>query len=367
MQYRTFGKTGEKVSVLGFGCMRFPQTDGKIDRAEATKMLRSAIDAGLNYLDTAYVYQDGDSEETLREALKDGWREKVFIADKCPPWCVKSEEDFEKILNTSLERLGTEYIDFYLLHALDREGWETVKEFRLVEKMQAAKAAGKVRHIGFSFHDDFDMLKEIIENYPGCEFCQLQFNYVDTQTQAGTEGLRYAAEQGLGIVIMEPVRGGVLANPPAAVARCLDKNVSYARQALDFVWDFEEVSLLLSGMSSQAQVDENLAWADAAMPGKLTEAQKKAYASAAQAWKNSYLIPCTACGYCMPCPAGLDIPSIYKFYNASAARMVHKSNRYADLEKKASQCIGCGKCSKICPQQIDGKAMMVKVADWFEK
>ncbi len=366
MQYRTFGKTGEKVSVLGFGCMRFPKTDDKIDRAEAKKMLRAAIDAGVNYLDTAYVYQDGDSEETLREALTDGYREKVFIADKCPPWCVKAEEDFDKILNTSLQRLGTDYIDFYLLHALDRGGWETVKKFGLVEKMQAAKAAGKVRHIGFSFHDDFAMLREIIENYPGCEFCQLQFNYTDVHNQAGLEGLKFAAEQGLGIVIMEPVRGGVLAEPPEAVAQCLDGRISYARQALDFVWDFEEVSLLLSGMSTQAQVDENLAWADEAQAGKLTEAQKEAYAAAEKAWKEGYLIACTACGYCMPCPAGLDIPGIYKFYNASAARRTHKSDGYAELEKQATACVGCGKCTKICPQHIDGKQMMEKVKDWFE-
>jgi len=366
MKYRYFGKTGELVSVLGYGCMRFPQTDGKIDRTESTKMLYSAIDAGVNYLDTAYVYQDGDSEAFLGEALKNGLREKVFIADKCPPWCVKSEEDFDKILNTSLERLGTDYIDFYLLHALNREGWETVKQFNLMEKMRAAKAAGKVRHIGFSFHDDFDMLKEIIDAYAGCEFCQLQFNYVDVCNQAGLEGLRYAAEKGLGIVIMEPIRGGVLASPPAAVADCLDASVSYARQALDFVWNFEEVSLLLSGMNTQAQVDENIEWASESAAGKLTDAQKQAYAAAEQAWKNSYLIPCTACGYCMPCPAGLDIPELYKYYNAAAQRKHHESKRYNEAEKKATDCIGCGKCTSICPQQIDGKSMMKKVADWFE-
>ena len=366
MEYRVLGKTGEKVSVLGFGCMRFPQKDGKIDRAVATKMLRSAIDAGVNYLDTAYVYQNGDSEAFLGEALKGGYREKVLLADKCPPWCVKEEGDFDKILNTSLERLGTEYIDFYLLHALDKENWETEKKFGLVEKMQAAKAAGKVRHIGFSFHDNFDMFKEIIENYPGCEFCQLQFNYVDVHNQAGLEGLRYAAKQGLGIIIMEPVRGGVLAEPPTAVADCLEASVSYARQALDFVWDFEEVSLLLSGMSTQSQVDENLLWASEAKPHKLTEAQKKAYAAAEQAWKNSYLIPCTACGYCMPCPAGLDIPELYKYYNAAAQRKHHESKRYNEAEKKAFDCISCGKCTAVCPQHIDGPAMMQKVADWFK-
>lgn len=366
MQYRQFGKTGEKVSVLGFGCMRFPQKDGKIDRAEATKMLHSAIDAGVNYLDTAYVYQDGDSEAFLGEALKGGYREKVFLADKCPPWCVKEEADFDKILNTSLQRLGVDYIDFYLLHALDREGWETVKKFGLVDKIRAAKAAGKVRHIGFSFHDDFDMLKEIIDNYPECEFCQLQFNYVDVCNQAGVEGIRYAAEKGLGIVIMEPIRGGVLAAPPEAVANCLNPTVSYARQALDFVWDFEEVSLLLSGMSTQTQVDENIAWASESAPNKLTDAQKAAYAAAETAWKNAYLIPCTACGYCMPCPAGLDIPNLYKFYNAAAQRKFHESKRYNEAEKKATACIACGKCTKACPQHMDGPATMHKVAKWFE-
>ena len=366
MQYRSFGKTGEKVSVLGFGCMRFPQKDGKIDREIATKMLRSAIDAGVNYLDTAYVYQEGDSESFLGEALQDGYREKVLLADKCPPWCVKSEEDFDKILNTSLERLQTEYIDFYLLHALDRENWETVKRFHLIEKMHEAKAAGKVRHLGFSFHGDLELFKEIIDVYADCAFCQIQFNYVDTQIQAGLEGLRYAAEKGLGVVIMEPIRGGVLAEPPAAVAQCLNPDVPYARQALDFVWDFEEVSLLLSGMSTQSQVDENLLWASEAKTGRLTETQKQAYAAAKTAWENSYLIACTACGYCMPCPAGLDIPNIYKFYNACAARRTHESKRYAALQKKAADCICCGKCTKICPQHIDGKQMMEKVKAWFQ-
>lgn len=366
MEYRLFGKTGERVSVLGFGCMRFPQKDGKIDREEATKMLRSAIDAGVNYLDTAYVYQDGDSEAFLGEALKDGYREKVFLADKCPPWHVKEEGDFERILNTSLERLGVDYIDFYLLHALDAEGWETVKKFDLISKIREAKASGKVRHIGFSFHGDFELFKEIIATYDDCEFCQIQFNYVDTQIQAGLEGLRYAAERGLGVVIMEPIRGGVLAEPPAEVAACLDSNISYARQALDFVWDFEEVSLLLSGMSAQSQVDENLAWASEAKPGRLTAAQKQAYTKAAEAWKNSYLIPCTACGYCMPCPAGLNIPELYRCYNATAQRKIHKSKGYDAAEKKATACIGCGKCTEICPQSIDGKLMMEKVADWFK-
>ena len=366
MKYRVLGKTNEKVSVLGYGCMRFPQKDGKIEREPAKKMLYTAIENGVNYLDTAYVYQDGDSEAFLGEALSGGLREKVMIADKCPPWHVKEEGDFERILNTSLARLQTDYIDFYLLHSLDRERWEEVKKFNLIEKMYAAKAAGKVRHIGFSFHGDLELFKEIIDVYEGCEFCQIQFNYVDTEIQAGVEGLRYAAQKGLGVIVMEPIRGGVLAEPPAEVAACLDGGISYARQALDFVWDFKEVSMLLSGMSTAPQVEENLAWAEASGAGKLTDAQKQAYTAAAEAWKNAFLIPCTACGYCMPCPANLNIPELYRIYNKTAQRKIHKSKGYDAAEAKASACIGCGKCTSICPQSIDGKRTMEKVAKWFE-
>lgn len=222
MQYRQFGRMAEKVSALGFGAMRMPMAGGEIDEPEAIRMIRRAIDGGVNYVDTAYFYHDGKSESLVGKALKDGYREKTYVATKSPIGLHKCPEDFDRCLETQLERLDIGTIDFYLMHALDRGGWDNVAvPFGLIDKMEKAKADGKIRHIGFSFHDDFDTFRRIIDSYDGWEFCQIQFNYIDIDHQAGLRGLEYAAAKGLGVIVMEPLLSGKLASPVPGVQRVL--------------------------------------------------------------------------------------------------------------------------------------------------
>lgn len=372
MKYRRFGNTGAEVSALGFGCMRFPVVkDGEkehIDEARAIEMIRSAIDGGVNYMDTAYPYHDGESEVVLGKALQDGYREKVYIADKCPVWMMKKEEDFERFLDIQLERLGVEYIDFYLLHALDRDRFEKiVKKYDLIRHMERAKAAGKIRHIGFSFHDDLEVFKEIIDYYDGWEFCQIQYNYVDTFHQAGTEGLKYAAERGLGVVIMEPLRGGRLADVSQHLADAFPKDKTPVEWALDFLWDQPEVSLLLSGMSTERQVQENLTYAGRSGADMLTEEERAVFPKAKEIFDTMALVKCTKCGYCMPCPSGIDIPGTFAVYNSTATAGKEQAKKaYEALEKKADACIRCRKCEKVCPQHIGISSVMLEIREAFE-
>ena len=251
MKYREMA--GEKISVLGFGCMRFPTTSKNaedIDAEKSAKMLEYAIEKGVNYFDTAYVYHGGKSESFIGGVLKP-YRDKIHIATKCPTWEVKCEEDFDRLLNEQLERLQTDYIDFYLMHALDKDRFKNVVEkFNLIDKLNKAKADGKIRHIGFSFHDDVETFKKIIDANPNWEFCQIQLNYINVKYQAGLEGLEYAHKKGLDVVIMEPLLGGKLANPSPQVAKMLSDEKTPVEWAMDFLWNREEVSLLLSGMGA---------------------------------------------------------------------------------------------------------------------
>lgn len=368
MKYREIA--GEKISVLGFGCMRLPITSknaADIDEAQATKLIHTAIENGVNYFDTAYVYHGGESEKFLGRALSGGLREKVKIATKCPTWEVKKEEDFDRFLNEQLERLQTDYIDFYLMHALDRSRFnEIVLKFNLIEKLNKAKADGKIKHIGFSFHDDLDAFKMIVDANPDWEFCQIQFNYINTTYQAGLEGLEYAHKKGLGVVIMEPLLGGKLANPADKVREQLDPSKTPVEWALDYLWNRKEVSLLLSGMGAMEQVKANMAYADSAKVGMLTDENLEMLKRTKAVYEKMALVPCTRCAYCMPCPFGLDIPKIYDIYNLTASEREAPREQYSKLDVTADKCRGCKACERVCPQDIKTSKIMPKIAEFFK-
>ncbi len=364
MQYRTFGRTGIAVSALGFGTMRLPLAqEEKVDEAEAIAILRHAIDSGVNYVDTAYPYHQGNSERVVGKALQDGYREKTYLADKCPVWLVEKEEDFERILDEQLEKLQTDHIDFYLLHALNRERLEEkVKKFHLVDHMKKAREAGKIRFLGFSFHDSLDVFKEIVDYSDDWDFCQIQYNYINVDYQAGMEGLRYAAQKGLAVVIMEPLLGGRLANLSDHVAEVFSKEKSPVEHALDFLWDQPEVSLLLSGMSSRQQVEDNLVYADRSAVGCLKEEEKEAYRKAKEIYDSMSMVGCTGCAYCMPCPFGLNIPEIFKAYNLYGLHGLNPAKEaYEKLGVLADACRSCHHCEKECPQNLKISQVMKDV------
>ena len=361
------------MSVLGFGCMRFTTKeqggDHVIVEDEAIGMLRHAIDNGVNYIDTAYPYHDGKSEPLVGKALKDGYREKVFLATKSPVFSIQKEDDFERFLEEQLRKLETQAIDYYLLHTLNRNFWENVVlKFHLLDKMERAKAKGQIRHIGFSFHDEYSVFQDIVDGYDGWEFCQIQLNYIDLEHQAGLKGLHYAAQKGLGVIIMEPLLGGKLAVPPVQLAKVLPEHRTPVEWALDFLWNLPQVGPVLSGMSTMQQVEQNLEYASRAQAGMLTKEDTDMLLHARHVYQNMALVPCTKCQYCMPCPFGLDIPGIYEIYNSTACGPVEPAiQRYEKLEKKAADCTQCGQCLAQCPQAIDPVEHMAAAARFFEK
>lgn len=371
MQYREFGKTGVKVSALGFGCMRLPVIGGvntQIEEEEAARMLRTAIDRGVNYVDTAYPYHGGESEKFVGRALQDGYREKVYLASKSPVFSITKEEDFENFLQTQLERLQTDHIDFYLLHALDADRWENVvKKFDLLTKIRRAKEDGRVRHIGFSFHDGAEAFIRILDEFEDCEFCQIQYNYIDVEHQATQKGLEEAARRGLGVVVMEPLLGGKLASPPAQVAKALSPARTPVEWALDFVWHQAGVGPVLSGMSTMQQTLDNLDYASRSSAGMLSGEELGMFAEARRVYETMAFVPCTKCAYCMPCPFGLDMPKIYESYNMSASASPDKAlEAYNALAVGADACRQCGKCLGVCPQHIDPKESMAQAAAFFQ-
>lgn len=353
---------------MGFGTMRFPlNQDGRVDTDRAVDMLRAGIDGGINYVDTAYLYHDGESERIVGKALEDGYREKVYLATKSPVWMIEKEADFDRYLEDQLQKLQTDHIDFYLLHALNRERLlKHVKPFHLIDKLLEAKRKGKVRWIGFSFHDTFSVFEEIINMTDQWDFCQIQYNYIDVDERPGTRGLQLAAERGLGVVIMEPLLGGRLAEPAPHVRRCLTGGRSPVESAFDFLWNKPEVSLLLSGMSDEKQVEENLIYAGRSCAGMLEDEEMAGFTEAKRVFDRMALIPCTGCRYCMPCPFGLDIPEIFHAYNMSASVGTQEAKEaYGTLHKKAADCRACRQCEKECPQQIAVSSSMEQVTRYF--
>ncbi len=344
--------------------MRFPTLDSskEIDREQSERMLRYAIDNGVNYVDTAWPYHGEQSEPFVGEVISDGLRDKILLATKMPIWKVSKPEDLDRFLGEQLARLGTDHIDFYLLHALNAEHWDIAKKANALEWGARMKEQGKFRYFGFSFHDNYSLFVEIIDSWEW-DFCQIQYNYMNETVQAGTAGLAYAASKGIGVVVMEPLLGGALVAPPEQVQSLFDggNGVSPVEHALRWLWDKDDVGTVLSGMSSMEQVAENVAHASSACAGNgagcLSESERQAFRLAKKRYEEMRPVPCTTCGYCMPCPNGVDIPgnfsiinNWYMFGDEQAARM--RYNRMMPEENRASACIECGECLPKCPQQI---------------
>jgi predicted aldo/keto reductase-like oxidoreductase len=379
MLYREMPKTGDKLSILGFGCMRLPGGQMSPDEEESIKQIRSSIDRGINYVDTAWPYHGGKSEVILGKALKDGYREKVKIADKLPIWMCHKRDDMDYFLDEQLKRLDVKQIDYYLIHALDGPTWKKAMELGVIDFLDKAKESGKIAHAGFSFHGAREDFKGIIDDY-SWEFCQIQYNILDEQVQAGKEGLDYAYSKNIGVIIMEPLRGGMLAGEqPREVQKIYDTapvkrtNVEWS---LRWLWNHEGIITVLSGMNNEDHIAENLKIASEAEIDSLTEEELGIVKSASEAFRKAMKIPCTGCQYCMPCPKGINIPQAFSFYNNKYLFKTGMTNKMMYLmfsggtQKRdpglASQCISCGKCVTHCPQKIDIPAELNNVKNEFE-
>jgi len=430
MQYRRFGKLDFQASALGFGCMRLPILDGdsrQVDEPRAIEMIRYAIDHGVNYLDSAYGYHGGNSERVIGKALQGGYRHKVKVATKLPPWNAKEPSDFDRLLAEQLERLQTDHIDFYLLHNLCAGIWPRLRDLGVRDWLDRIQAEGLVGKVGFSFHDTFDLFTEIIDAYGGWTVAQIQYNFANERVQAGTKGLKYAAAKGLAVVIMEPLLGGSLASPPDPVRALWDSALGVppsgslpssprpvaasgslaeegrhasppyggsptdgsagaspsqgaspsrrtpAEWALQWLWNKPEVAAVLSGMSTMAQVVENVASAGRSGIGTLSPDELKLFAEVRKRYESLYPVPCTRCGYCMPCPNGVNIPGVMQLYTDAVALGANhielNRNLYRMLPEgaRAAACTACRQCEEKCPQQIQVSDWMPRIREYFGK
>ena len=362
MQYRN-DKYGNPISVLGFGCMRFTKRAGRIDFEKAEKEIMAAYEAGVNYYDTAYIY--GGSEEFLGEVFeKNGIREKVNIATKLPHYMIKNREGVEKTFKEELRRLRTDYVDYYLMHMLtDVKTWERLKSLGVEDWIREQKAKGAIRQIGFSYHGNSDMFCKLIDAYDW-DFCMIQYNYLDENSQAGRRGLQYAAAKGIPVWIMEPLRGGRLVNQLPEKAKKLfaehERKRTPAEWAFRWLWNQPEVTCVLSGMNTVEMVRENTANADASRPGEFSKEDEELIRNVVAAINEKTKVGCTGCGYCMPCPKGVDIPGTFSAYNkcyTDGKRKAVQEYLWCTVLRKdatsASNCIGCGKCEAHCPQKIE--------------
>lgn len=381
MLYRKVPKNGEKLSILGFGCMRLPVTGkGQIDEPRAIRQIRYAIDRGVNYFDTAWPYHAGESENVLGRALASGYRDRVNIATKLPSWMIKSREDMDTFLNAQLEKLKTDHIDYYLVHGLAGNSWDRLQSLGVAGFLDKAKADGRILNAGFSFHGFLEDFKRIVDDYPWI-FCQIQYNYLDEENQAGTEGLKYAASRDLGVVIMEPLRGGNLGLPtPPPEVDAIWQSAEVKRMpvewALRWVWNHPEVTVVLSGMNEEAHIEENLAIAENAFPNSLTGNELELVAAAGRKYKTLMKVGCTGCGYCMPCPSDVAIPACFEVYNkmhmfgnpeeAKFLYAIRMSGILAASSGYASQCVQCDECLEKCPQQIEIPDFLEMVAEELE-
>lgn len=361
MQYRK-DKYNNELSVLGYGCMRFPRKNGKIDMEIAEKLILQAIDAGVNYFDTAYIYPG--SEVAVGEVLaKNNLRDKVYIATKLPHYLIKTKEGLDKLFNEELRRLQTDHVDYYLMHLLnDVDTWKRLEELGIKEWIEEKKKSGAIRQVGFSYHGNTEKFLELVDAYDW-EFCQVQYNYLDEHSQAGRRGVEYAYSKGIPVIIMEPLRGGRLVNLlPESAKKCFDEysvKRSYAEWGLRWLWDQESITVVLSGMSDENMLQENISIATDSYPGEINSEERALYANVINAINTSVKVGCTGCGYCQPCPKGVDIPATFSAYNRWYSE--DKFGAFLDYIKcttlrknvsSASKCTGCGKCEKHCPQGI---------------
>lgn len=361
MKYRE-NREGEPLSILGYGCMRFSRKGGSIDLSKAEQELLRAIELGVNYFDTAYIYPG--SEAALGEILgKNNLRGKVNIATKLPQYLIGNRGAVERYFQEQLSRLKTDYIDYYLMHMLtDIEAWNKLKRLGIEQWIKEKKRSGAIRQIGFSFHGSTEMFLQILDAYDW-DFCQIQYNYMDEHSQAGRRGLEAAAKRGIPVIIMEPLRGGKLVEllPSSAKELIMEEGNgrSAAQLAFRWLWDQSGVTVVLSGMNSVEMVEENCACASAADPGCMTEQEKELLEGVKRCVNERLKVPCTGCGYCMPCPQGVDIPAAFRCYNVMFAERKNKGrHEYAQtvglraVPALPSQCVACGRCEKHCPQHI---------------
>lgn len=377
MHYRTMGQSGIKVSALGMGTMRLPLKEGMqgytssrgADTERSVALIRHAIDSGITYFDTAFNYLHGESEKILGQALQDGYRKQALIATKSPIWMIKEAGDFDALLQKQLGRLQTDYIDVYLLHCVTEKDWRRrVVPYHVVESLLAAKEAGLVKHIGFSFHDTLDLFKEVLD-CADWDVCQLQLNYLDRAFQGGLQAARYAADKGVGVSVMEPLRGGHLVHVPDDVRETFhaaNPDRSPAEWAFDFLWDIPEVSTVLSGMGTVEEVDSNCAYADRARPGMLAAEEHEVFDAVEQQFAARATVPCTGCNYCAGCPQHVTIPYNLQTYNQYllSGNIERARWEYATTiplnGATAAACTGCGECEERCPQKI-------AISEWMPK
>ncbi len=367
MKYRKFLNSDFKASALGFGCMRFPvePETGKVDEQEAIRMLHHAIDNGVNYIDTAYMYHGGESEHIVGRALQNGYREKVKLATKMPVPKAQTPEDFDRLCNEQLEKLQDDHIDYYLLHGLNKDKWHRVRGMGVLEWADRAMAEGRIGALGFSFHGTYEDFEEIIRDWDRWALAQIQYNYMNENVQAGTKGLKLAAAHNVPVVAMEPLLGGNLVNPPEAIQKVWDSlpiRRSSAEWALQWLWNKPEVTVVLSGMSTMTQVQENLEAADRSQVNALTEKELEAVAQVRDVYEQLRPIPCTSCKYCMPCPYDVEIPRNLQMYNTGYIynKMEQQGKRYQKMKEgtRAENCVQCRQCEEHCPQEI-------KISEWM--
>lgn len=365
MLTRTNSKNKDKLSILGFGCMRFPMKNGSVDEERSIALIRECMNKGINYFDTAYFYNGGKSETILGKALSGGYRENVKIATKLPPFMFSKLDGAKKIFATQLSKLRTDYVDYYLLHMLsDMAGFEKMKALGVMDWLEDLKRQGVIKNLGFSFHGSKTAFEQLITAYPW-DFCQIQYNYLDVNNQAGKSGLQLAHSLGIPVIIMEPLRGGRLAERlPKEVLHAFsshDKESTPVEWALRWIWNHPEVTVVLSGMRDEKQLEENVRIAEEGLPDSLSEEEVEVFDRVMEIMHEKTKVPCTGCGYCMPCPFGVNIPGCFSVYNDKYL-LDEKRNKtiylrtlggLSDNPAYASICTGCGKCEKHCPQNIE--------------